>query len=163
VADRLDLRVPDEVRDAARARHGRVDVTLHPGSSSPARNQPLGFWLDVASRLRAVGVRIAWCAGYAEEGLHRTLLDETARTGEPLLAGGTVLELAALLSLARVHLGHDTGATHLAGALGLRVEAVFGPSDPAIWAPPGPHVRVWRASETRAGELADAVGAVLAG
>jgi len=36
------------------------------------------------------------------------------------------------------------GITHLAAAAGAPVLAIFGPTDPAIWAPRGPHVRVAR-------------------
>ena len=38
--------------------------------------------------------------------------------------------------------GNDSGITHLAAAVGTRVVAMFGPTDPAVWAPRGPNVEV---------------------
>jgi ADP-heptose:LPS heptosyltransferase len=51
-------------------------------------------------------------------------------------------ELLGLLKESRLFLGNDSGATHLAAALGVPTLAVFGPSDPWLWRPLGPRVRV---------------------
>lgn len=52
--------------------------------------------------------------------------------------------LACWLARARLYIGNDSGITHLAAAVGTPVLALFGPTDPAVWAPRGPHVRVVR-------------------
>ena len=49
-----------------------------------------------------------------------------------------------------------TGLAHLAGLLGVPTLALFGPSDPTLWAPLGPRVRVLR-SASLAALLTDAV------
>lgn len=56
-----------------------------------------------------------------------------AAAGEsnPLVVSPPLQELAALLSGARLVVGADTGPVHLAAALGTRVVALFGPTDPA--------------------------------
>jgi ADP-heptose:LPS heptosyltransferase len=51
-------------------------------------------------------------------------------------------ELACWLATARIYIGSDSGPTHLAAAVGTPVVALFGPSDPAVWAPRGPHVAI---------------------
>jgi ADP-heptose:LPS heptosyltransferase len=51
-------------------------------------------------------------------------------------------ELACWLATARVYIGNDSGITHLAAAVGTPVVALFGPTDPRIWAPRGPQVHV---------------------
>ncbi|HSW50494.1 MAG TPA: glycosyltransferase family 9 protein, partial [Bryobacteraceae bacterium] len=51
-------------------------------------------------------------------------------------------ELACRLAQARLYIGNDSGITHLAAASGVPVLALFGPTDPAVWAPRGPNVRV---------------------
>jgi hypothetical protein len=51
-------------------------------------------------------------------------------------------ELAAMLCGARAFVGADSGPAHLAAQLGVPTLALFGPTDPAIWAPIGPRVRV---------------------
>ena len=67
-------------------------------------------------------------------------------------------ELAHRLHEATVFLGHDSGISHLAAAVGTPALLLFGPTDPAIWAPPNPQVRVLRSpSLTLAGIGVDAV------
>jgi len=54
--------------------------------------------------------------------------------------------LAAILSRCRLYVGNDSGVTHLAAAVGVPTVAIFGPTDPDVWAPRGPGVRVVRAA-----------------
>ncbi|MBI4871613.1 MAG: glycosyltransferase family 9 protein [Candidatus Riflebacteria bacterium] len=51
------------------------------------------------------------------------------------------LELARELAGAALHVGNDSGPTHLAAALGTPTIAIHGPTDPAVWAPRGRHVQ----------------------
>jgi ADP-heptose:LPS heptosyltransferase len=55
---------------------------------------------------------------------------------------GDLYELACWIRSARVYVGNDSGITHLAAAAGAPVVAIFGPTDPAVWAPRGDRVRV---------------------
>jgi ADP-heptose:LPS heptosyltransferase len=50
-------------------------------------------------------------------------------------------QAAALLQRCRLYVGNDSGVSHLAGRLGVPTAAVFGPTDPAVWRPLGPHVQ----------------------
>lgn len=63
-------------------------------------------------------------------GLDRPALDLTGRT--------EISELPALLSRCSAFLGNDSGAMHVAAAVGLPVVAVFGPTDPFGTAPVTP-------------------------
>ena len=59
------------------------------------------------------------------------------------LVGQTqIAELPALLSRCSVFLGNDSGAMHVAGAVGLPVVAVFGPTDPFGTAPVTPRCTI---------------------
>jgi ADP-heptose:LPS heptosyltransferase len=51
-------------------------------------------------------------------------------------------ELGAWLATAAVYVGNDSGISHLAAAVGTPVVTLFGPTDPAIWAPRGERVTV---------------------
>jgi ADP-heptose:LPS heptosyltransferase len=122
------------------ARLPRAFAALHPGSGSPAKNWPVSSFARLASEW---GERAAWllALGPAEvEGatplatLPRAII---ARSLPPRV-------LAALLSQAGLYVGNDSGVTHLAAAAGAPTLAVFGPTDPAQWAPLGVNVRVLR-------------------
>jgi ADP-heptose:LPS heptosyltransferase len=106
--------------------HARQDfVILHPFASSPAKRWPM----DCFRVLAALCGPVAWCAGPDEP------LDDARRIGN-------LFELARWIGGARAYVGNDSGITHLASAVGTPVVALFGPSDPVVWAPRGPHVRV---------------------
>jgi hypothetical protein len=105
----------------------RLDfAVIHPFSGSPRKNWPLDRFRGVAQRL-AMPVR--WCAGPEEQLEHAVRIDN-------------LYQLACWLSTAHLYIGNDSGITHLAAAVGTPVVAVFGPADPAVWAPRGDRVRV---------------------
>ncbi len=105
-------------------RGASAPAVIHPFSGSAAKNWPIERY----SRLRELlGAR--WCAGPEEE------LPDAHRFDN-------LYELACWLSGARVYIGNDSGIAHLAAAAGAPVVALFGPTDPAVWAPRGPRVRV---------------------
>ena len=70
-------------------------------------------------------------------------------------------ELACRLAGARVFIGNDSGIAHLAAAVGTPVVALFGPTDPRVWAPRGRDVRVLQATEMAAIPVADVLAATL--
>jgi ADP-heptose:LPS heptosyltransferase len=106
-------------------------AVIHPFSGSPRKNWPLEKFRRLARGLeRTMPVR--WCAGPEDPPL------EGARRFDDLY------QLACWLAEASLYIGSDSGITHLAAAVGTPVLAIFGPTDPAVWAPRGPHVRVAR-------------------
>jgi ADP-heptose:LPS heptosyltransferase len=52
-------------------------------------------------------------------------------------------QVLGLLSCSNGFIGNDSGITHLAAALGIRTLAVFGPTNPAVYIPIGPAVKVF--------------------
>jgi heptosyltransferase-3 len=72
-----------------------------------------------------------------------------------------IFDLARFLAGARAYIGNDSGITHLAAAVGTPTVALFGPTDPAIWAPRGKFVKVIHAA-TMADIQPEAVLAALA-
>jgi heptosyltransferase II len=69
-----------------------------------------------------------------QAGLARTALDLTGKT--------QIAELPALLSRCSAFLGNDSGAMHVAAAVGLPVVAIFGPTDPFGTAPVTPRCTI---------------------
>jgi heptosyltransferase-2 len=115
-------------------------ITLHPGSGSPAKNWPLSRWQALAAALDGP---VVVTLGEAEGPEFAQGWSDNVR----VLRGLGAVELAALLAESRIHLGGDTGVTHLAAAAGAPTVALFGPTDEKIWAPPGDHVRVIRGGD----------------
>ncbi len=107
------------------APHGDF-AAIHPFSGSPRKNWPLDRYRELAERLE---LPVRWCAGPEER------LDDAVRMDN-------LYDLACWLATARIYIGNDSGITHLAAAVGTPVVAVFGPSDPAVWAPRGDSVQV---------------------
>ena len=131
----------------------RVAV-LHPGSGSAAKNWPLERFLAVADTLRdRRGVVSVLSLGEADGAVAAQL----AALGNPcpVLPPAPLHELAETLAAACGYVGNDSGITHLAAAAGAPVVALFGPSDPALWAPRGPRVRVIASTDRRAPGLRD--------
>jgi len=68
--------------------------------------------------------------------------DELAQVGEtPVLREPDLRDVAAALLGCRGMVGNDSGISHLAAAIGIPVLALFGPTDPARWAPRGARTR----------------------
>jgi heptosyltransferase-2 len=142
------LKWPADERAEGRARLEAlapgVTWILHPGSGSPKKNWPIGHFIEAARRLRADGRAVVFLLGEADEQPREALARNAPEF--PRLEGLSVREAAQTLSAASGYLGNDSGITHLAAALGVRTVALFGPSDPARWAPRGEHVNVLRAA-----------------
>ncbi len=119
-------------------------LAVAPGSGHPAKNWPLSHYYE-ASRALAweYKLRVVWLAGPAEAVLRPYLQALAEAQGQVVLAGAPLQQVAAVLSRCRLFLGNDSGLTHLAAALnGPAVVALFGPTDPRVWAPPGARVRI---------------------
>jgi len=124
-------------------------VVLHPGSGGEAKCWPLERWLDLADRLRARGDDARLIFGEAEA--HRWTDAQRAAVEAAGGRGLATLEalVEALLPAPR-YVGHDAGPSHLAAQLGVPTLALFGPTDPAVWAPVGADVSVLAPPQPRA-------------
>ncbi len=131
-------RVQTLLQEAGITREAAV-VALTPGSVyGSAKRWPAERFAEVADRLISrygVAVVIVGSAGERDVAAAVTatarfpLLDLTGRT--------TLEELVALVARCRLLVTNDTGAMHIAAALGTPVVALFGPTDPATTGPQG--------------------------
>jgi heptosyltransferase-2 len=145
------LEATAEERERAAAVLGqlpRLFLAVHPGSGSPAKSWPADRFARVLDAL----------------GPEAFLLVEGPADAEPAARlrarGGAVTArlsarvLGAVLARSAVYVGNDSGVTHLAAAWGAPTVALFGPTDPRVWAPLGPRVTVVRAPGGRMQDLA---------
>jgi heptosyltransferase I len=139
---RAVLGIPDATREWARAQAaqlgGRPVVAIHPGvSDAGAIKQwdPERFGrtaIRLASE-RSARCLVTWGPGERDLAMRVVAASEGAAVLGPQT--GSILELAALYQACDLVIGVDTGPLHLAAALGIPVVGLYGPKDPAIYAP----------------------------
>jgi ADP-heptose:LPS heptosyltransferase len=130
---------------------------LHPGSGSLGKNWAVSNWREIATEVKRVFPEWSWVLvtgeAEAERGQTEEILNSWPAPPEEHWEGLPLTELATrMMESEAVFLGHDSGISHLAAATGLPCFLLFGPSDPTVWAPPQPHVRVLKRMQ---GSLAD--------
>lgn len=131
----------DRAEAALLVRRTEGNVVMHLGAGGKAKRWPLAQWVSLGNALRNRRYRTEAIIGEVE--MDRFGVEEH-RAAERLgaMATPTLADLADRLSRARLFIGVDTGPTHLAAQLGVPTLALFGPTDPAVWRPVGPAVRV---------------------
>ncbi|HTM08110.1 MAG TPA: glycosyltransferase family 9 protein, partial [Verrucomicrobiae bacterium] len=115
-------------------------LLVAPGSGAPEKNWPREFFRDIVQWWQwSSSGQVVVVLGPAEDGDH-AFWSECAAVARGL----SLARLAALISLSDGYLGNDSGVTQLAAAVGATTLALFGPTDPAVWAPRRPRVSVAR-------------------
>ncbi|MDP8957921.1 MAG: glycosyltransferase family 9 protein [Actinomycetota bacterium] len=134
----------DDVREVERLAAGLLwgggrPIVLHPGSGWPLKNWPPERWAAVARRVASLHGGPCLVAGADSE---RAIVERVACLAGPHavpVVGMRLGALAALHQRACLVVATDSGAAHLAAAVGTPVVALFGPGDPALarpWCPP---------------------------
>lgn len=129
-------------------------IALHPGSGSPRKNWPLDHWRQLGTWLSSLEPkpRLMIIGGEADD-LQLDELPKAWPEADVLIARGLPLPaLGAILTRCELFIGHDSGISHLAAAVGTNCLLLFGPTDPAVWAPANPGVTVLQIPY---GQLAD--------
>jgi heptosyltransferase III len=118
-------------------------VAIHPGSGSSLKNWPVQRFAAVADALRS-GRDWLLVEGPADTALCESLRE---LSGSLTIAVDSPRVLGAVLAQAGLYLGNDSGVSHLAAAWEAPTLALFGPTDPALWAPVGPRVKALRSGD----------------
>ncbi len=122
-------------------------IAIHIGSGSPRKNWPAERWASLIDAFPATHP-ILVIAGESDAESLAAVRRISTKSNVHFLENLPLPVLAAVLSRSRLFLGHDSGISHIAAATGVPCVLLFGPTDPAIWAPAGDHVRILR-SESR--------------
>ena len=111
-------------------------LAVHPGSGSERKNWPQDRWVALLHWvLRETDQKLLLVGGEAEEDRLTNIAANLDRNRVRLAERKPLVELAKLLSQCNSFLGHDSGITHLAAAVGCKVIALWGPSKKNIWMP----------------------------
>ena len=126
-------------------------IAIHPGSGGAQKCWPLSSFITVIETLLQRSLPVLLLGGPADHARiqeiqqHMRQMGKVATKNDALfstLLDAPLLTVAEQLQHCRGYLGNDSGITHLAAMLGIRTLALFGPSDPAVWHPIGPHVHI---------------------
>ena len=136
--NRALYRGTDPAAGIAPRENPRGPVVVHVGAGSETKRWPVQRWDEL---LKYLPDPVQVIAGEVERerltAQERTILSQI---------GGKYVEnlknLASIVKLGKLFVGCDSGPTHLAAALGIPTLALFGPTDPALWAPIGPRTTV---------------------
>lgn len=120
-------------------------LAVHPGSGSPRKNWPEAIWKELLQWLTgATDWNVLLITGEAEGDLGRRLSEGLPAKRIERAEGVPLAELARRMRACAAFIGHDSGITHLAAALGLPGIALWGPTCEITWRPAGDRMRVLR-------------------
>ena len=145
--ERITLRVPENTLHRAEqrlrsggAREGATRVALAPGAAYGSAK----CWLAERYAALADGL-IAACdadvilfGAPQERDMAERIVRSMQRRALNLTGATPIGELPALLRACRLFVGNDSGAMHVAAAVGLPVVGIFGPTDPEATSPVTP-------------------------
>ena len=122
-------------------------LAIHPGSGSLEKNWPGERFIELYQRACLHHWNPFFILGEADRAVARDVFDHLPDAA--ILSGTTLVETAAVLSVCDAYVGNDSGITHLASALERPMVALFGPTEPDLWGPRGPHVTIIRKSDAQ--------------
>ena len=122
-------------------------LALHPGSGSERKNWPEAKWGELLGRLmQSTDFDLLIVGGEAEGERLKRLAAPLSPSRYQVAQSLPLAELAHRLANCRVFIGHDSGISHLAAAVGLPGMVLWGDTAEEIWRPPSEKVAVLRHS-----------------
>jgi ADP-heptose:LPS heptosyltransferase len=140
-------------------------VAVHPGSGALEKCWPIFRFAEVIKRLWKQNHPVLLLSGPADTERVNDLLKHLSfsPTSEmfKMLTCAPLLQVAQHLQQCKCYLGNDSGITHLAAMLGVPTVAIFGPTDPKIWRPVGPFVKVIQGCSLEDITVDEVIGAII--
>jgi heptosyltransferase-2 len=113
-------------------------VALAPGAAfGPSKLWPARSFAELAAGLAADGVTCVLVGAAPDQQIAEQVMRESAAAPLNLVGRTNVPILAGVLAQCRAAVGNDSGAIHLAAAVGIRTTALFGPTNERLTAPRG--------------------------
>jgi heptosyltransferase-2 len=137
-------RSAEEFLSRSGVRRGVLRIAIGAGASyGSAKCWPPARFAELANRLQSQNEADVILFGTAAEASVSSAIAAEMRRPPIDLTGKTAItDLPALLSQCHLFIGNDSGAMHVAAAVGLPVVAVFGPTDPDGTAPVTPRCSI---------------------
>jgi heptosyltransferase-2 len=147
----IRMNVPEEKQRQASeflaqwgSRPHALRIAIGAGASyGSAKCWPPSRFAEVANHLQSqTGADIILFGTVAETAVSNAIATELRQPPLDLTGKTAIADLPALLSQCHLFIGNDSGAMHVAAAVGLPVVAIFGPTDPQGTAPVTPRCTV---------------------
>jgi len=120
-------------------------LALHPGSGSERKNWPEAKWAELLQHLaNSTDFDLLLVGGEAEGERLQRLAAALPPARSQVAQSLPLADLAHRLAACRAFIGHDSGISHLAAAVGLPGLVLWGDTAEEIWRPPSEHVTVLR-------------------
>jgi ADP-heptose:LPS heptosyltransferase len=121
-------------------------ILFFPGAGWPTKRWPLTRFVELARRIAEEGRAVELLFAPAERAFAAEASGMNAAGKRIRARVCEGVEMLELLRRAPAVVSNDSGAAHLAAALGVPTVALFGPTNPAFCGPLGPRARVLRAA-----------------
>ena len=119
------------------AARGRRVVAMAPGAVGPGKRWASRSYAELARQLTAAGMGVWVLGGPNEAPFAREIV---AAGGEDVrdLTGNDLRDAIVAFAAVDAAVTNDSGLMHVAAAIGVPTVALFGPTDPRLWAPLNP-------------------------
>ncbi len=118
-------------------------IAVHPGSGSERKNWPEVLWRELLQRiLHEMPHQLLLIGGEAEGSRLETLTHGFASERFKILRNQPLVEVGKALQGVDFFLGHDSGISHLAAAVGRPGLILWGQTNQSIWGPLSKTIRV---------------------
>lgn len=134
--------------DQTRFLNTQGNLWIHPGSGSPKKNLPLSTFFDFADQWlkKSPHHRVNFSFGEADLKLRDQFLTYT-NLQNPRIDSEVFETLSCFFTKLSVHqgpfIGNDSGPSHMAAMLGLDTHVFFTSTNPQVWSPLGPFVKIY--------------------
>ena len=119
-------------------------VGLVVGAKHATKCWPRARYLELAKLCLAQDLGLVLLGGIDDLVAVETLAAQLPGDRVVVRAGGSLMDLACNLAACRAVVSPDSGPGHMAGALGVGLVSLFGPTSPERWSPQGSRVEVVR-------------------
>ncbi len=128
----------DQLLDQLAVQRSQSTVILQPGARYWFKAWPAERYAELADRLTSqYGCHVLIGGSSADLDLAQQIR-QMAKSRPTIMAGRTTIkQFAAIAKRSVLFVGSDSGAMHIAAAVGTSVVALFGPSNPREWGPRG--------------------------
>lgn len=130
-------------------------VIIQPGSGGKHKCWNLENFCGIAADLADNGYQPLFLFGPAEQERFTDSEKQKINNAGKVIFSLNIKQVMQLLSASDAYIGNDSGVTHLAGAIGRKTIAIFGPTDPNVYKPIGPKVVIVTAEKASFSEYCE--------